>query len=121
MGFEDNKRCLRRSVAHKGSATREVQLGPAAAVLKPNPLTGVSLKTGEGMPGKWNQAMREQIQELRLPNTLELPPSHTAAIVGHLLKKVYADALREDHPRHLMDLIERLDHAEGRLMRSSER
>jgi hypothetical protein len=65
--------------------------------------------------------MREQIHELRLPDTLELPPSHTAAIVGHLLKKIYADVLREDHPRHLMDLIDRLDDAEGKLMRSSER
>jgi hypothetical protein len=41
------------------------------------------------MPGRWSLAMLaddEQIRGLRLPNALELPPSHTAAVVGHLLK-----------------------------------
>jgi len=40
----------------------------------------------------------EPIRGLRLPNTLELPPSHTAAIVGHLLKAMYADTLKEPQP-----------------------
>ncbi|QRM28067.1 hypothetical protein JO965_17665 [Microvirga sp. VF16] len=63
----------------------------------------------------------EQIQGLRLPNTLALPPSHTAAMVGHFLKGLYADTLRADHPRHLMDLVEKIDIAERRSMKSSRR
>lgn len=63
----------------------------------------------------------EQIRGLRLPNTLELPPSHTAAMVGHFLSQLYSDALSADHPRHLMDLIEKIDMAERRSMKSSQR
>lgn len=63
----------------------------------------------------------EQIRGLRLPNTLELPPNHTAAVVGHLLRGAYADMLKEAHPRHLMALMERLDEAECEAMRSSRR
>jgi hypothetical protein len=76
------------------------------------------------MPGNWNLGMLaedEQIRGLRLPNTLELPPSHTAAVVGHLLRGVYADMIEEAHPRHLMAFIERLDEAECEAMRSSRR
>jgi hypothetical protein len=61
-----------------------------------------------------------QIRGLRLPNTLELPPSHTVAVVGHLLRGAYADILREDHPPHLMYLIERLDEAECKAMRTRQ-
>ncbi|MGF9763927.1 hypothetical protein AAII07_53325 [Microvirga sp. 0TCS3.31] len=63
----------------------------------------------------------EQIRGLRLPNTLELPPSYPAVVVGHLLKGMYADTLKEAHPRHLMALIEKIDEAERLAMRSSER
>lgn len=63
----------------------------------------------------------QQIRGLRLPNTLELPPSHTAAMVGHWLKGVYANTLSEAHPRHLMALIEKMDEAERSRMKSSER
>jgi hypothetical protein len=76
------------------------------------------------MPGKRSLVMLaddKQIRGLRLPNTLQLPPSHTAAIVGHLLRGVYADTLREDHPRYLMSLIERLNEAEQETMRTSQR
>ena len=79
---------------------------------------------GEGMPGNWSLAMLaddEQIRGLQLPSALELPPSHTAAVVGRLLKGIYADALKEAHPRHLMALIEKIDAAERQAMRSSER
>ncbi|AWM86841.1 hypothetical protein [Microvirga sp. 17 mud 1-3] len=62
-----------------------------------------------------------QIRGLRLPNTLRVPPSHTAAMIGHFLKDVYADTLEETHPHHLANLIERLDDAERRAMRSSRR
>jgi hypothetical protein len=58
---------------------------------------------------------------LRLPNTLDLPPSHTAATVGHLLKGVYAGTLNEAHPRQLMALIEKIDEAERAAMHSSQR
>jgi hypothetical protein len=76
------------------------------------------------MLGKRSLAMLaddEQIRGLRLPNTLELPPSHTAATVGHFLKGLYADTLREAHPHHLLVLIEKIDEAERRAMKSSER
>ena len=63
----------------------------------------------------------EQMRGLRLPNTLELPPSHTAATVGHFLKGLYADTLKEAHPRQLMALIEKIDEAERRTMKPSER
>jgi len=63
----------------------------------------------------------EQIRGLRLPNTFELPPCHTAAVVGYLLKGAYADMLKEAHPRYLMALVERLAEAEGEAMRSSRR
>ena len=63
----------------------------------------------------------EPIRGLRLPNTLELPPSHTAAMVGHLLKGIYANTLSEAHPRHLMALIEKIDEAEQSRMKSRER
>ncbi len=58
---------------------------------------------------------------LRLPNTLELPPSHTASMVGHFLKGVYADVLGEAHPRHLAILIEKLEDAERSSMKASRR
>ena len=61
------------------------------------------------MPGKRSLAMLaddEQMRGLRLPNTLELPPSHTAATVGHFLKGLYADTLKEAHPRQLMALMD---------------
>jgi hypothetical protein len=76
------------------------------------------------MPGKRSLAMsadNEQIKGLQLPNTLELPPSHTAATVGHFLKGLYADTLAEAHPRHLMVLIEKIDEAERLTMKSSAR
>ena len=76
------------------------------------------------MPGKWSLAKmtdNEQIRGLRLPNTLVLSPRHTAATVGHLLKGVYADTLREAYPRHLTALIEKIDEAERAAMRSSQR
>jgi len=76
------------------------------------------------MPGNWSLAMLaddEQIRGLRLPNALELPPSHTAAVVGHFLESIYADTLKEAHPRQLMALIEKTDGAERLAMRSSER
>ena len=63
----------------------------------------------------------EQIRGLRLPNTLELPPSHTAAMVGLLLKNLYAETLAEAHPRHLIALVERLDEAERRSMKAGPR
>ena len=53
------------------------------------------------MPGKRSLAMLaddEQIQGLQLPNALELPPSHTAAVIGHLLKSMHADTLKEVFP-----------------------
>ena len=37
------------------------------------------------------------------------------------LKGLYADTLRADHPRHLMDLVEKIDMAERRSMKSSRR
>jgi hypothetical protein len=61
----------------------------------------------------------EQIRGLRLPNTLELPPSHTAAMVGHFLNQLYSGALSADYPCHLTDLIEKIDMAERRSMKSS--
>ena len=79
---------------------------------------------GEEMPGSWSLAKMaddEQIRELRLPNTLELPPSHTAAVVGHILKGVFAETLNEAHPRCLMALIEKIDEAERAVMHSSQR
>ena len=60
----------------------------------------------------------EQIRGLRLPNTLELPPSHTAAMIGLFLKSLYAETLSEAHPRHLTALNERLDEAERRSMKA---
>ena len=71
------------------------------------------------MPGTRSLAMLaddEQIRGLRLPNTLELPSNHTAVMVGHFLKGLYADVLKEKHPRHLTSLIERLDAAERACM-----
>ena len=49
------------------------------------------------------------------------PPSHPAAVVGHLLKGMCADTLEEAHPRHLTALIEKIDEAVRLAMRSSER
>jgi hypothetical protein len=48
--------------------------------------------------------------ELRLPNTLHLPPNHTAEVVGHLLRKLYAAALENEpcYPDTLGPLIEQL-------------
>ena len=63
----------------------------------------------------------EQIRGLRLPNALELPPSHTAAVIRHLLKGIYADTLKEAQPHHLKALIEKIDGAERLAMRSSGR
>ncbi|WP_201837655.1 hypothetical protein [Microvirga zambiensis] len=63
----------------------------------------------------------EQFRGLRLPNTLDLPPSHTASMVGHFLKGMYADVLKEEHPRHLAQLIAKLEDAERSSMRASER
>ncbi|NBJ13034.1 hypothetical protein [Microvirga arsenatis] len=63
----------------------------------------------------------EQIRGLRLPNTLELPPSQTAAGIGHLLQGIYADILKEAYPRQLMALVEKLDDAERMSVRSSQR
>lgn len=63
----------------------------------------------------------EQFRGLQLPNTLELPPSHTARMVGHFLQGVYASVLREEHSRHLMDLIEKLNESGRAFMRSSQR
>ncbi|MCG7393728.1 hypothetical protein MHY87_12495 [Microvirga sp. ACRRW] len=62
-----------------------------------------------------------QMSGLRLPNTLELPPSHTAAMVGHFLKRIYEDSLETDYPRHLTILIEKIDMAERQSMKASER
>jgi hypothetical protein len=79
---------------------------------------------GKGMPGKRSLAMLaddEQIRGLRLPNTLKLPPSHTAATVAHFLKGLYAHTLKEAHPRQLMVLIEKIDEAERQTVESSER
>ena len=58
---------------------------------------------------------------LRLPNTLELPASHTASMVGHFLKGMYSDVLKEEHPRQLAILIEKLENAERSSMRASGR
>jgi hypothetical protein len=48
--------------------------------------------------------------ELRLPNTLHLTPNHTAAVVGHLLRKLYAEASGNEpcYPDTLRPLIEQL-------------
>ncbi len=76
------------------------------------------------MTGNWSLAMladNEQVRGLRLPNTLELPPSHTAVMVGHFLQGLYAEVLREEHPRYLMTLIEKIQDAERLTMRSSDR
>lgn len=61
----------------------------------------------------------KQMRGLRLPNTLELPPSHTAAAVGHFLKNLYETILSEDQPSHLMSLIKRLEAAERASIRAS--
>lgn len=47
---------------------------------------------------------------LRLPNTLTLTPNHTAAVVGHLLRKLYTEELESepDYPAHLKPLVEQL-------------
>lgn len=66
-------------------------------------------------------ADNEQVRGLRLPNTLELPPSHTAVMVGHFLQGLYAEVLREEHPRSLMTLIEKIQDAEHLATRSSDR
>lgn len=63
----------------------------------------------------------ERMRGLRLPNTLDLPPSHTAAVVGHFLKRIYSDILSEDQPHRLAVLIERLEAAEQAAMRASQR
>ena len=42
-------------------------------------------------------------------------------MVGHLLKRMYADTLEDAHPRHLMALIEKIDEAEHLALRSSQR
>jgi hypothetical protein len=42
-------------------------------------------------------------------------------MVGHLLRRMYADTLEAAHPRYLMMLIERLDAAERTTMHSSQR
>ena len=46
--------------------------------------------------------------ELRLPNTLHLTPNHTAAVVGHLLRQLYAEVLNDEpcYPDTLKPLIE---------------
>ena len=63
----------------------------------------------------------ERFRGLRLPNTLDLPPSHTASMVGHFLKGIYAEVINEEHPRHLAMLIEKLEDAERSSMRASDR
>ena len=66
------------------------------------------------MAGKRSLAVAiedQRFRGLRLPNTLELPPSHTASMVGHFLKGMYADVLMEEHPRHLAMLLEKLEDA----------
>jgi len=95
-----------------------------AATLKPDLSSGVGSPMTRGMPGIRNPAMwtdDEPIRGRRLPKTLELPPSHTVAIVGYLLKAVREDALAEPHPHPLMALIERLDERERTSMPSSHR
>jgi hypothetical protein len=62
----------------------------------------------------------EPIPKFRLPDMLDLPPSHMATMVGHFLKGVYADTLQADHPRHMMDLIEQFDSAERRSAKSRQ-
>jgi hypothetical protein len=68
-----------------------------------------------GKPGKWSLAMSgdDETGELRLPNTLEPSDDYTAYVVGHFLKKLYADVLAEDCPQHLEFLIAKLDATEG--------
>ena len=63
----------------------------------------------------------EPFRGLRLPNTLELPPSHTASMVGHFLKGMYAEVLSAEHPRQLAILIAKLEDAERSSIRASER
>jgi len=76
------------------------------------------------MAGKRSLAVAiedQRFRGLRLPNTLELPPSHTASMVGHFLKGMYADVLNEEHPRHLAMLLEKLEDAERTSMKASAR
>jgi hypothetical protein len=76
------------------------------------------------MAGKRSLALAiedKRFRGLRLPNTLELPPSHTASMVGHFLKGMYADVLKEEHPRHLAMLLEKLEDAERASMKASAR
>jgi hypothetical protein len=73
------------------------------------------------MPGKWSVTMvadNETFRGLRLPNTLALPASHIAAVVGHLLKDLYKTVLHEEHSAHLLVLIRRLDATERAARRS---
>ena len=63
----------------------------------------------------------QRFRGLRLPNTLELPPIHTASMVGHFLKGMYADVLKEEHPCHLAMLLEKLEDAERASMKASAR
>ena len=76
------------------------------------------------MAGKRSLAVAiedQRFRGLRLPNTLELPPSHTASMVGHFLKGMYADVLKEEHPRYLAMLLEKLEDAERTSMKASAR
>jgi hypothetical protein len=64
------------------------------------------------MLGSWSLAMvadDEHLRGLRLPNTLDVPARHIALVVGHLLRRVYADLLPDDQPGHLQPLIAKLD------------
>jgi hypothetical protein len=63
------------------------------------------------MLGEWSLAMLaddEPLRELRLPNTLAVPHHHTALVVGHLLRRLYADILQDDQPERLAALIDKL-------------
>jgi hypothetical protein len=78
------------------------------------------------MMGEWSLAMLadgEPFRGLRLPNTLAAPERHTALVIGHLLRRLYADILQDDHPERLKTLIAKLDRTvapAGSRPRSSE-
>jgi hypothetical protein len=58
---------------------------------------------------------------LRLPNTLDVPDCHTALVVGHFLRRIYADLLADDQPERLTALVNRLEARERDVIHASPR
>lgn len=62
-----------------------------------------------------------QIRGLQLPNTLEVPSSHIALVVGHLLRDLYTNLGDDQIPERHKELLDQIEEEERLAMRSSRR